>query len=152
MDVVAHVVEEEVAEVEEEVIVDEVVAASSRESALPKFQQRPPNGAREGVVVGDVAAAEWSAGVAHEAVDGLLPKSQSLLLSLSLLLFFLFYNILVAVKLNSTAPPTARPAEHASLPPSNPPLNPHANRETYSGPWEEICRLPLENNSHVQSI
>src|SRR3990170_8339730 len=27
-----------------------------------------------------------------------------------------------------------------------PPLNPHANRETYSGPREEICRLPLENN------
>ena len=61
-----------VAEVGEEVIVGEVVAASSHESALPKFQQRPPNGAQEGVAVGDVAAAEWSAGVAHEAVDGVL--------------------------------------------------------------------------------
>ena len=39
------VIEEEVAEVGEEVIVGEVVAASSRESALPKFQQRRPNGA-----------------------------------------------------------------------------------------------------------
>ena len=48
-------------------------AASSRESALPKFQQRPPNGAQEGVAVGDVAAAEWSAGVAHEEVDGAPP-------------------------------------------------------------------------------
>ena len=37
VEVVAHVVEEEVAEVGEEVIVDEVVVASSRESALPKF-------------------------------------------------------------------------------------------------------------------
>ena len=36
--VVAHVVEEEVVEVREEVIVNEDVAASSRESALPKFQ------------------------------------------------------------------------------------------------------------------
>ena len=53
----------------EEVIVVELVAASSRESALPKFQQRPPNGAQEGLAVGDVAAAKWSAGVAHEAVD-----------------------------------------------------------------------------------
>ena len=69
----AHVVEEEVAEVVEEVVVSEVVTASSRESALPKFQQRPPNGAREGVVVRDVAAAEWSAWVAHEAVDGAPP-------------------------------------------------------------------------------
>ena len=50
-----------------------VVAASSRESALPKFQQRPPNGAQEGVSVGDVAATEWSAGVAHEVVDGAPP-------------------------------------------------------------------------------
>ena len=49
------------------------LAASSRESALPKCQQRPPNGAQEGVAVGDVAAAEWSAGVAHEAVDGAPP-------------------------------------------------------------------------------
>ena len=49
------------------------VAASSRESALPKFQQRPPNGAQDGVAVGDVAAAEWSAGLAHEAVDGAPP-------------------------------------------------------------------------------
>ena len=74
VEVVAHVVEEEVAEVGEEVVVvGEVVAASSRESALPKFQQRPPNGAQEGVTVGDVAAAEWSAGVAHEAVDGAPP-------------------------------------------------------------------------------
>ena len=73
IEVVAHVVEEEVAEVGEEVIVGEVVAASSRESALPKFQQRPPNGAQEGVAVGDVVAAEWSAGVAHEAVDGAPP-------------------------------------------------------------------------------
>ena len=38
VEVVAHVVEEEVAEVTEEVIVGEVVAASSRESALPRFQ------------------------------------------------------------------------------------------------------------------
>ena len=68
VEVVAHVVEEEVAEVGEE-----VVAASSRESALPKFQQRPPNGAQEGVAIGVVAAAEWSAGVAHEAVDGAPP-------------------------------------------------------------------------------
>ena len=66
-------VEEEVAEVGEEVVVGEVVAASSRESALPKFQQRPPNGAQEGVAVGDIAAAEWSAGVAHEAVDSASP-------------------------------------------------------------------------------
>ena len=73
VEVVTHVVEEEVAEVGEEVVVGEVVAASSRESALPKFQQRPPNGAQEGVAVGDVAAAEWSAGVAHEAVDGAPP-------------------------------------------------------------------------------
>ena len=70
VEVVAHVVEEEVVEVGEEVVVGEVVAANSRESVLPKFQQRPPNGAHEGVAVGDVAAAEWSAGVAHEAVDG----------------------------------------------------------------------------------
>ena len=69
VEVVAHVVEEEVAEVGEEV----VVGARSHESALPKFQQRPPNGAQEGVAVGDVAAAEWSAGVAHEAVDGAPP-------------------------------------------------------------------------------
>ena len=73
VEVVAHVVEEEVAEVREEVVVGEVVAASSRESALPKFQQRPPNGAQEGVAVGDIAAAEWSVGVAHEAVDGAPP-------------------------------------------------------------------------------
>ena len=33
-------------------------------------------------------------------------------------------RLITAIKLNSTAPPTARPA---------PPLNPHANRETYSG-------------------
>ena len=52
VEVVAHVVEEEVAEVGEEVVVGEVVAASSRESALPKFQQRLPNGAQEGVAVG----------------------------------------------------------------------------------------------------
>ena len=45
VEVVAHVIEEEVAKVGEEVVVGEVVAASSRESALPKFQQRPPNGA-----------------------------------------------------------------------------------------------------------
>ena len=51
------------------------MAASSRESALPRFQQRPPNGAQEGVAVGDVAAAEWSAGVAHEAVDGVLTST-----------------------------------------------------------------------------
>ena len=56
-----------------EVVVGEVVAASSRASALPKFQQRPPNGAREVVAVGDVAAVEWSSGVAHEAVDGAPP-------------------------------------------------------------------------------
>ena len=73
VEVIAQVVEEEVAEVGEEVVVGEVVAASSHESALPKFQQRPPNGAQEGVAVGDVAAAEWSAGVAHEAVDGAPP-------------------------------------------------------------------------------
>ena len=73
IEVVALVVEEEVAEVGEEVVVGEVVAASSRESALPKFQQRPPNGAQEGVAIGDVAVAEWSAGVAHEAVDGAPP-------------------------------------------------------------------------------
>ena len=73
IEVVSHVVEEEVAEVGEEVVVGEVVTASSRESALPKFQQRSPNGAREGVAVGDVAAAEWSTGVAHEAVDGAPP-------------------------------------------------------------------------------
>ena len=66
-------VEDEVAKVGEEVVIGEVVAASSRESALPKFQQRPPNGAQEGVAVGDVAAAEWSAGVAHEAVNGAPP-------------------------------------------------------------------------------
>ena len=42
----------------------------SSSSALPKFQQCPPNVAQEGVAVGDVAAAEWSVGVAHEAVDG----------------------------------------------------------------------------------
>ena len=36
VDVVAHVVEDEVAEVGEEVVVGEVVAASSRASALPK--------------------------------------------------------------------------------------------------------------------
>ena len=65
-----HVVEEEVAKVWEEVVIGELVAASSRESALPRFQQRPPNGAQEGVAVGDVVAAEWSAGVAHKAVDG----------------------------------------------------------------------------------
>ena len=55
VEVVAHVIEEEVAEVGEEVVFGEVVAASSRESALPKFQQRPPNGAHDGVAVGDVA-------------------------------------------------------------------------------------------------
>ena len=49
------------------------VTRVSVESALPKFQQRPPNGAQEGVAVGDVAAAVWSAGVAHEAVDGAPP-------------------------------------------------------------------------------
>ena len=75
VEVFAHVVEEEVAEVGEEVVVGEVIAASSRESALPKFQQRPPNGAREGVVVGDVVIAEWSAGVAHEVVDGVLTST-----------------------------------------------------------------------------
>ena len=73
VEVVAHVIEEEVAKVGEEVVVGKVVAASSCESALPKFQQRPPNGAQEGVAVGDVAAAEWSTGVAHEAVDGAPP-------------------------------------------------------------------------------
>ena len=72
IEVVSHVVEEEVAKVREEVVIGEVVAASSRESALPKCQQCPPNGAQEGVDVGDVAAAEWSAGVAHEVVDGVL--------------------------------------------------------------------------------
>ena len=46
VEVVAHVVEEEVAEVGEEVVIGEVVATSSRESALPICQQRP----------------EWSAG------------------------------------------------------------------------------------------
>ena len=51
------------------------MAASSRESVLPKFQQRPPNGAQEGVAVGDVAATEWSVGVAHEAVDGVLTST-----------------------------------------------------------------------------
>ena len=75
IDIVAHVVEDEVAEVGEEVVVREVVAASSRASALPKFEQRPPNGAQEGVAVGDVAAAEWSAGVVHEAVDGVLTST-----------------------------------------------------------------------------
>ena len=75
VEVVAHVVEEEVAEVREEVFIGEVVAASSRESALPRFQQCPPNGAQEGVAVGDVAAAEWSAGVAHEVVDGVLTST-----------------------------------------------------------------------------
>ena len=73
IEVVAHVVEEEVAEVGEKVVVGEVVAASSRESALPKFQEHPTKGAQEGVAVGGVAAAEWSAGVAHEAVDGAPP-------------------------------------------------------------------------------
>ena len=72
VEVVAHVVEEEVAKVGEEVIVGEVVAASSLESALPKCQQCPPNGAQEGVAIGDVAPAEWSTGVAHEVVDGVL--------------------------------------------------------------------------------
>ena len=72
VEVVAHVVEEEVAKVGEEVV-DDVVAASSRESALPKFKQHPLNGAQEGVAIGEVAAAEWSAGVAHEAVDGAPP-------------------------------------------------------------------------------
>ena len=47
VEVVAHVVEEEVAEVREEVIVGDVITASSRKSALPKFQQCPPNGAQE---------------------------------------------------------------------------------------------------------
>ena len=75
VEVVAHVVEEEAAEVGEEVIVGEVVAASSRASALPKFQQRPPNVAQEGVAVWDVAAAEWSAGVVYEAVDGVLTST-----------------------------------------------------------------------------
>ena len=52
------------------------MAASSRESALPKFRQCPPNGAREGVAVGDIAAAEWSIGVAHEEVDcALVPRN-----------------------------------------------------------------------------
>ena len=73
VELVAHVIEEEVAEVGEEVIVGEAVATSNRASALPKFQQHPPNGAWEGVAVGDVAAAEWSAGVAHEALDGAPP-------------------------------------------------------------------------------
>ena len=68
VEVVVQVIAEEIAEVGEE-----VVAASSRESALPKFQQRPPNGAQEGVNVGDVADAEWSAGAAHKAVDGAPP-------------------------------------------------------------------------------
>ena len=67
--------EEEVVEVGEEVIVGEVVVASSRESAFPRFQQRPPNGAQEGVAVGDIRAVEWSAGVAHEAVDGVLTST-----------------------------------------------------------------------------
>ena len=75
VEVVAHVVEEEVVEVGEEVVVGEVMAASSRESALPKFQQRLPNVAQEGMAVGDVAAAEWSAGVVHEAVDGVLTST-----------------------------------------------------------------------------
>ena len=79
VDIVTHVIEEEVAEVREEVVVGEVVAASSRESALPKFQHRSPNGAQEGVAVGDVAAAEWSAGVAHEEVDGAPPSIYSYL-------------------------------------------------------------------------
>ena len=73
MEVVAHVIEEEVVDVGEEVVVGEVIATSSRETALPKFQQRPPNGAQEGLAVGDVGAAEWSAGVAHEAVDSTPP-------------------------------------------------------------------------------
>ena len=51
------------------------MAASSRESVFPRFQRRPPNGAQEGVLVGDVVAAEWSTGVAHEAVDGVLTSS-----------------------------------------------------------------------------
>ena len=71
----AHVIEEEVAELGEEEVVGEVITASSRASALPKFQQRPPNGVQDGVAVGDVAAAEWSAGVAHEAVDGVLTST-----------------------------------------------------------------------------
>ena len=56
-------------------IVEEVIAGSSHRSVLPRFQQRPPNGAQEGVAVGDVAAAEWSAGVVHEAVDGSLTST-----------------------------------------------------------------------------
>ena len=75
VEVVAHVIEEEVAEVGEEVIVGEVVAASNRESMLPKFQQRSLNVADEGVVVADIAAAEWSAGVAHKAVDAVLTST-----------------------------------------------------------------------------
>ena len=59
----------------EEVVIGEVVATSSHESALPKFQQCLPNVAQEGVVVGDVAAAEWSAGVVREAVDGVLTST-----------------------------------------------------------------------------
>ena len=67
----------------------------------------------------------------------------SILISISTTLLC-FYNILVVVvKSNSTASSTARPAEHAS----SPPLNPHANRETYSDPREEICRLPREGYS-----
>ena len=67
----------------------------------------------------------------------------SILISISTTLF-VFYNILVVVvKSNSTVPSTARPAEHAS----SPPLNLHANRETYSGPRVEICRLRREGYS-----
>ena len=62
------------------------MAASSRESSLPRFQQRPPNGAQEGVAVGDVAAAEWSIRVVHEAVDGVLTSTPSLYLSISTLI------------------------------------------------------------------
>ena len=48
----------------------------------------------------------------------------SILISISTTLLC-FYNILVVVvKSNSTAPSTARPAEHASSPPSNPSVKP----------------------------
>ena len=48
-----------------------------------------------------------------------------------------------AVKSNSTAPPAARPAEHAS----SPPLNPHANRETYSGHTSVHERAGIKRNT-----
>ena len=67
------------------------MAASSRESALPRFQQRPPNGAQEGVVVGDVAVAEWSAGVANKAVDGVLTSTPW---SLSIYIYIYIYTLI----------------------------------------------------------